>query len=87
MQFSISGILQKNEQGLFGLPSRQIPRSFQRKIKALISNPLTFVFLVWAMMFFFASLYFAYAQEAGKPTVNNPPASQKALAGEDKPVE
>ncbi len=87
MQFSISGILQKHEQDLFGLPSRQIPRSFRRNIKALISNPLTFVILVWAIMFFLASLYFVYAQEKGNPTVSNSPASQKAIAGEDKPNE
>lgn len=81
MQFSISGIFQKNEQDLFGYTSLEIPRSFQRKIKALIFSPLTFVILVWAMMFFVASLYFVYAQEAEKPASGNHPVSQKARAG------
>ncbi len=87
MQFSISGIFQKHEQDLFEFPSLGIPRSFRQKIKASISNPLTFVILVWAMMFFFASLYFAYSQEEGNPTVSNSSVSQKAIAREDKPDE
>ncbi len=87
MQFSISGIFQKHEQDLFECTSPEIPRFIQQKIKALIHNPLTFVILVWAMMFFFASLYFVYAQEEGKPIVSNSPVSQKAIAGEDKPDE
>jgi len=87
MQFSISGIFQKHEQDLFEFPSPGIPRSFRQKIKALISSPLTFVILVWAMMFFFASLYFVYAQEEGKPTVSNSLVSPKAIAGGDKPDE
>ncbi len=76
MQFSISGKFQKNEQDLFAFTSLEIPRSFQRKIKVLISNPLTFVILVWAMMFFVASLYFVYAQETGKSVSSNPDISQ-----------
>jgi hypothetical protein len=81
MQFSISGIFQKNEQDLFGYTSLEIPRSFQRKIKALISSPLTFVILVWAMMFFVASLYFVYAQEVKTAAPSALPVSQKAHAG------
>lgn len=78
MQFSISGIFQKNEQDLFGHNSVEIPRSFQRKIKALISSPLTFVILVWAMMFFIASLYFVKAEEAEKPVSSSHHVSQKS---------
>ena len=87
MQFSISGIFQKHGQDLFEFSSPGSLRSFRQKIKALIFNPLTFVILVWAMMFFFASLYFVYAQEEGKPMVSNSPVSHKAIAGEDKPDE
>lgn len=80
MQFSISGKFQRNEQDLFGFPAPEIPRSYQLKIKSLIHNPLTFVILVWALMFFFASLYFVYAQELAKPRSGNHNVYQKARA-------
>jgi hypothetical protein len=80
MQFSISGIFQKNEHAVFACPSLEIPRSFQQKIRSLMRNPLTFVILVWAMMFFFASLYFVYAQEVKTAGITHQPVSQKTRA-------
>lgn len=77
MQFTISGIFQKYEQAPFGLPTSEIPRSFRRKLNAFIHSPLTFVILVWAMMFFFASLYFVYAQEVKLHRNNAQSAHQK----------
>ena len=80
MQFSISGIFQKTEQDVLVCTALEIPRFFQRKIKALAQNPLTFVLLVWAMMFFVASLYFVYAQEGKTAETNRKPVSQKTRA-------
>lgn len=80
MQFTISGIFQKYEDP-FGSLSREIPQSFQRKLYAVTRSPLTFVILVWAMMFLFASLYFVYAQELHR---NNPQSAPQKTHTADK---
>lgn len=78
MQSSISGKFQRNEQTLFGEIAPEVPRSFQLKFNSLTHNPLTFVILVWALMFIFAGLFIVYAQEAGKPAPRNHRIIQKA---------
>jgi hypothetical protein len=80
MQFSISGIFQKNERDVFAYTSLEIPRSFQHKIRSMRHNPLTFVVLVWAIMFFFAGLYFVSAQEIKTRATNHKAVSQRTRA-------
>lgn len=63
MQFSISGKFQQNEQYISRHHESAFTRWVQPKLKSLFQNPLTFIILVWALMFLFAGVYFVSAQE------------------------
>lgn len=73
MQLSIikiNGRFQRNVQNISRFTLPDLPQFIYLKIKSLMRNPLTFVILVWGIMFLFASVYFVCAQEATGLTLN-----------------